>query len=131
MSCLFCEIQLKKDNIVYETENIYVIFDRFPISDLHLLIIPKKHHDVIYKYEDNIVSELILAAMSLVKKLGIKSFNLLQNNINCQLIKHCHLHLIEANNTGRLLLEGTPTLTLDDNQYNELVKKIKTKIAQS
>jgi len=42
--CLFCEISKKnKEFIEFENEHFYVVFDRFPVSPGHALIIPKRH----------------------------------------------------------------------------------------
>ena len=39
--CVFCNVE--KGRIVYEDDLFFVIRDGFPVSELHTLIIPKKH----------------------------------------------------------------------------------------
>ena len=39
MSCVFCDIN--KDKIILDNEDWYVIYDEYPVSKGHLLIIPK------------------------------------------------------------------------------------------
>ena len=41
MSCIFCE--LASDRFIDETELTLVLRDAFPVTDLHTLIIPKRH----------------------------------------------------------------------------------------
>lgn len=41
MNCIFCDID--KSRIVLENEIGYAIFDGFPVSEGHMLIIPKRH----------------------------------------------------------------------------------------
>ncbi len=46
MECLFCKIindQIESKKI-YEDEYVLAILDAFPISDGHVLVIPKNHH---------------------------------------------------------------------------------------
>ena len=39
--CLFCNIE--SERITHENELVYSILDGFPVSELHTLIIPKRH----------------------------------------------------------------------------------------
>lgn len=45
MSCIFCNIE--KDRIILENEDAFAVNDVFPVSKGHILIIPKKHIDII------------------------------------------------------------------------------------
>lgn len=125
MSCLFCDLQMNKENVIYETETIYVVLDRYPLSNRHLLVIPKEHHDVFHKYDEKILTEIVKIVKFLVIKLKMESYNLLQNNINGQIIKHCHMHLVEANDTGKLSMQDTKYLKLNNEEYKQLVSEIK------
>jgi len=125
MTCLFCTLAANKQNIIYETNKIYVIVDRFPLSNCHLLLIPKEHKVTLDECEETTVSELFVTAQKLAKELKMKSFNILQNNFNGQIIKHCHVHLIEDNETGRLLLDKkNPQLEMNEGEYQELVARV-------
>ena len=48
ISCPFCILESNRD-VVIENENAFSIFDKFPVSNGHLLIIPKLH---CYSYFD-------------------------------------------------------------------------------
>lgn len=95
-NCVFCE----KKEYVLENEYAYAIFDEFPVSLGHMLIIPKKH------VKDFLVSDqkLRLYLFDLLddaKKLIDSKYHPSGYNIgmNCgkdagQSIMHLHIHLI-------------------------------------
>ena len=97
--CLFCDV--KKTGIVYENELAYAIYDSYPVSEHHSLIIPKRH---IKDYFDLSNDELIACSdlIKVVKKEitnkdpSVKGFNLGTNIgiVSGQSILHCHFHLI-------------------------------------
>ena len=97
--CLFCNI--KDSGLVNENELAYASYDTYPVSDLHCLIIPKRH---VKDYFDLTDEEVIAcnALIKLIKKeielkdLSVVGFNLGTNagQIAGQSILHCHIHLI-------------------------------------
>lgn len=128
--CLFCTLQSVRENILYENDSVYVIVDRFPFSNRHLLIIPKEHHDVFHKYDEGVLFEAVRVARLMVKRLNMESYNILQNNKNGQIIPHFHMHLIEANASGRLALNDNHPLRLSDSEYKDLVTEIQGLLAE-
>ena len=97
--CLFCNID--KSECAYENNLAYASFDTYPVSDLHCLIIPKRH--VIDYFE--LSNEEVIACNSLIKIVKkqilekdkvVKGFNIGTNAgiIAGQSIMHCHIHLI-------------------------------------
>ena len=97
--CLFCNI--KENEFVHENELAYASYDSYPVSDLHCLVIPKRH---IKDYFD-LTNEELLACNNLIKIVKneiinkdktVSGFNLGTNigNVSGQSIHHCHFHLI-------------------------------------
>lgn len=99
IKCLFCN--LPKEKIITENEFSYAIRDKFPVTEKHSLIIPKRHVD---DYFDLTNDELIgcdLLLRSVKKEIltvddSVQGFNI---GMNCgavagQTIFHCHIHLI-------------------------------------
>ena len=97
--CLFCNS--KTSGIAHENELAYASYDTYPVSNLHCLIIPKRH---LRDYFDLTNDELI-ACNDLIKKIKIeitakdktvKAFNIGTNagKISGQSIMHCHIHII-------------------------------------
>ena len=97
--CLFCNI--KESGLVMENELAYASYDTYPVSELHCLIIPKRH---IKDYFD-LTDEEVIACNKLIKSMKIevelqdptvKGFNIGTNlgKIAGQSVMHCHIHLI-------------------------------------
>ena len=97
--CLFCNS--KTTGIAHENELAYASYDTYPVSNLHCLIIPKRH---LRDYFD-LTNEELLACNELIKIIKkevttkdktVKAFNIGTNagKISGQSIMHCHIHLI-------------------------------------
>jgi diadenosine tetraphosphate (Ap4A) HIT family hydrolase len=97
--CLFCNIS--KERIILENDLAYAIHDGFPVTEMHSLVIPRRH---IYDYFDLTKDELF-ACDKLIKNLkenmliedsSINGFNIGMNSgiSGGQTIFHCHIHLI-------------------------------------
>ena len=97
--CLFCNSKIS--GIVLENEFTYASYDTYPVSELHCLIIPKRH--VMDYFE--LTNEELIACNNLIriikedildKDKTVKAFNIGTNvgKISGQSIMHCHIHLI-------------------------------------
>jgi len=97
--CLFCNV--KEKGKVKENDLAYASYDSYPVSDMHCLIIPKRH----VKNYFELTNEEIIACNSLIndikskielKDKSVKGFNIGTNvgKISGQSILHCHIHLI-------------------------------------
>jgi diadenosine tetraphosphate (Ap4A) HIT family hydrolase len=98
-TCVFCNIP--KSRITLENDQAFAIFDGFPITPLHGLIIPKRHVEDFFGITDH----ELLHCRGLIEKLrqkivcedpSVDGFNI---GINAgasagQTIFHCHIHLI-------------------------------------
>lgn len=99
MICLFCEIPAER--IIDSNSLAYAIRDGFPVTQLHSLVIPKRH--VVDYFE--LSQEELLACDELLKKLkleiqaedpSVDGFNIGMNAGESagQTVFHCHIHLI-------------------------------------
>jgi diadenosine tetraphosphate (Ap4A) HIT family hydrolase len=97
--CLFCNI--KESGLADENNLAYASYDSYPVSDLHCLIIPKRHVKDYFELTD----EEIIACNTLIKNIkaeienkdpSVRGFNIGTNvgKISGQSILHCHIHLI-------------------------------------
>ena len=98
-NCIFCNIS--PDRVLIENELSLAFYDAYPVTELHTLIIPKRHFA---NYFDSTKDE-IMAFNSILHQLQddirredslVKGFNV---GVNCgevagQTIFHCHIHLI-------------------------------------
>ena len=97
--CLFCNF--KESGLTKENKLAYASYDSYPVSDMHCLIMPKRH---VQNYFD-LTDDEIIACNELIKKIkievelkdsSIKGFNIGVNSgiVAGQSIMHCHIHLI-------------------------------------
>lgn len=100
MDCIFCNI-IKgdiKSYTVFEDEIVKVMMDINPVSNGHMLIIPKKHFVNLEDIDIKTLSHIQEVAKDMFKllkdKLNIDGLTLSQNNDYGQEVKHYHLHLI-------------------------------------
>lgn len=100
MDCIFCKI-IKGDipsYTIYEDEIVKVILDINPVSNGHMLIIPKTHYVNLMDSNDSVLSHIMNTSKDLYKKykdkLNMDGLTITQNNDYGQEVKHYHLHLI-------------------------------------
>ena len=99
ISCPFCILESNRD-IVIENENAFAIFDKFPVSNGHLLIIPKLHCNSYFDLDiqiQNACWDIVSLGKQLLEKMYSPSGYNIGININeaaGQTIPHAHIHLI-------------------------------------
>ena len=97
--CLFCGIS--KAIFLAENEYAYAIRDRFPVTKMHSLIIPKRHVEEYF----GLTNDELLGCDSLLRTVRneilkvdshVEGFNVGMNSGEAagQTIFHCHIHLI-------------------------------------
>lgn len=100
MNCVFCNIVEGKipSHTIFEDEIVKVMMDINPVSNGHLLIIPKKHFTNLTDIDMDTLMHIQKTAKEMFKllkdKLNIDGLTLCQNNEYGQEVKHYHLHLI-------------------------------------
>jgi diadenosine tetraphosphate (Ap4A) HIT family hydrolase len=101
--CIFCEMDASR--VILQDELCYVIRDEFPVTDLHTLIIPKRHvadYFSLFQPELNAINRLITGSREALTSAddSITGFNLGSNNGTDagQTIHHFHMHLIPRRN---------------------------------
>jgi histidine triad (HIT) family protein len=101
--CIFCRIVrgTEPTTKLFEDENLIAFMDFKPITKGHVLIIPKRHAELLTELDDNLAGEMII----LGKKVGKA---LRKSKLNChavnyimsdgaeagQRIFHVHMHVI-------------------------------------
>ena len=97
--CLFCEIVLER--IIAENELSYAIRDSFPVTEMHTLVIPKRHVATYFELtqaEVNATNQLLGEIKANIESADttVSGFNIGMNNgeSSGQTIFHCHIHLI-------------------------------------
>jgi len=97
--CIFCNI--RTEELQFENQLAYSSRDSYPVSELHSLIVPKRHIKTYFELTNEEIqacNELILKTKEkiLVQDSSVKGFNIGTNagKVAGQSIMHCHIHLI-------------------------------------
>jgi ATP adenylyltransferase len=97
--CIFCEIPSHR--IIESNRLGYVIRDMYPVTELHSLIIPRRHvvsYFDLSQSELKAITELLkrTRASIMQKDSSVEGFNVGVNDgeVSGQTIPHCHIHLI-------------------------------------
>ena len=128
--CIFCKIV--KGEIpsikIYETDAIFGFMDISPLSEGHLMVIPKKHAARAHEVDDKALSEILPAFKKIALAMGVEDYNILQNNgaIAHQAIDHAHWHLIPKPNNKLGL--GIIWNTLSNVDQSEIAEKIRENV---
>lgn len=102
MTCPFCT--LPRERIIDENENAVWLYDGYPISQGHSLIIPKRHigsfFETTIQERGDILALLDVAKMVLKDKYKPDGFNIGINDGPAagQTVPHLHVHLIPRYN---------------------------------
>ncbi len=102
MDCIFCKI-INGDipaYTLYEDDIVKCFLDVNPITNGHMLIIPKEHYTALKDIDLDVLSHIMKISKLMEEKIMIKlnpdGLKLVQNNGFIQEVKHYHLHLIPA-----------------------------------
>jgi len=97
--CLFCE--LPKERIIAENNLAYAVYDGYPVTEHHALIIPRRHTPTyfdLYQPEINACNQLLQEMKATIEEQDdtVTGFNIGMNSGEDagQTIFHCHIHLI-------------------------------------
>ncbi len=97
--CLFCS--LPPERTVMENDVAYAIYDGYPVTEMHTLVIPKRHVEEYFGLTENelLGCDALLRSMrdKIIKQdSSVKGFNIGMNSgaVAGQTVFHCHIHLI-------------------------------------
>jgi len=128
-NCIFCKIakgEILCDK-VYEDENFMAFFDIEPVTDGHLLLIPKEHIPWMQEAEDKTISSIFILTkklmLALKKGLGC---NYVQVGVYGEEIQHLHIHLIP-----RFFNDDLPKFLRKKYKDNNQIKELSGKITQA
>ena len=116
-NCVFCKIVAGQIPAmrVYEDEIILAFLDIGPLSEGHLLIVPKEHADRLENMPPEAVAHLAAQlprlARAVLQVTGAAGYNLLQNNgtVSGQAVPHVHFHIIPRAASDGLGYRWNPT----------------------
>ncbi len=130
--CIFCKIVNRElpAYIVFENENILAFMDKFPLSNGHVLVIPKRHAAKLHDADDEALSEILPIAKRISKVMDLTDYNILQNNgtIAHQQVHHVHFHIIPKSAQQGLTIDWKPDPTISDTSIQDFAAKIKERL---
>jgi len=95
--CIFCNL---RHEIIYENTHVFAVYDRFPVSKGHVLIIPKRHIEHYFEASEEEVRDIHKALHALKAHLDKRhapdGYNI-GVNVHAaagQTVFHLHIHLI-------------------------------------
>jgi len=98
--CVFCELLQKRENIIYENELAFAIYDNYPVTEGHALVISKRHFASFFNATEAEIFAINQALRStrelLEKRFRPDGYNLGVNQGEAagQSVMHLHVHLI-------------------------------------
>ncbi len=130
-NCVFCKIVNNEFDSykLYEDDNFIVIFDKFPTTSGHTLIITKNHYEDFFELDEYVASELLVLAQKVARALkevtGCTGLNILQNNGKDagQVVFHYHMHLIPRYENDNVSIKLSSNDLTDEDAKN-LMKQI-------
>jgi histidine triad (HIT) family protein len=100
--CLFCRIIAGKlpCHKIYEDENFISFLDINPVSEGHVLVLPKKHFATLLDVDQAVTGKYLPVVQKVAKRvcqaLGVKDFNVVNANgrLAQQSVDHVHYHIV-------------------------------------
>ncbi|MEI8270757.1 MAG: HIT domain-containing protein [bacterium] len=124
-NCIFCKIGKGEIpcNKIYEDEKFIVFLDIKPVSDGHILIIPKEHAVWMQDAIDEIISQIFILTkkMMLALKKGLPC-DYIQESVVGNEVPHFHIHLIPRHTGDNF--KNFPTGIYKEGQEREIIEKI-------
>jgi len=103
-NCPFCRDNIK-DRIIAEQNSVVAILDSYPVTDGHLLIVPKRHVQDYFSMDETEKKDVDDLIMKLKNRIAEKDDSVTGFNIGTnigesagQTIFHAHVHLIPRRN---------------------------------
>ena len=96
-NCIFCKIVKNEipSSKIYEDDKFLAFLDIMPVSDGHLLIIPKEHIVWMQDADDETISDIFKLAKKLMKSLkNAMSCDYVTVSVVGKDVPHFHVHLI-------------------------------------
>lgn len=109
---------------IAEDDKYLAFLDVFPLTEGHVLVIPKQEVDYIFEMEDELFIGLQLFAKKIAKalKLAVPCKKVGVSVIGLE-VPHTHIHLIPMNNVEDMNF-SKPKLKIEDKRMIEISSKI-------
>ncbi|HOL31102.1 MAG TPA: HIT family protein [Anaerohalosphaeraceae bacterium] len=129
--CIFCKIiagQIPCTK-VFENEAVLAFLDIGPVSDGHLLVVPKVHTSRLENTPGQTLAEAVkvlpMLAQAVQRAVDAEGCNVLCNNGRCagQVVEHLHLHLVPRK-PGDGIFNSWPSFRYPPGKAEQIAQKI-------
>jgi histidine triad (HIT) family protein len=120
---------------VYEDDKVLAFLDINPLSEGHVLVVPKEAAETMDRLSDESAAALgrVLPRLcrAVITATGVREYNLLENNGAGahQAVSHVHIHIIPKPNSRDGLTIGWPARRLDRDAAAALAQRIVSAIS--
>ncbi|KAF8550544.1 HIT-like protein [Imleria badia] len=120
-NCAFCKLLTDKEPSfkVDETDLSYAFVALFPLTDCHVLVIPKFHAAKMHELPNEYLTDAIALAKKIAIDHGLEDYNILQNNgrVAYQSVDHVHFHVIsKPDEDSGLVVQWPPRKPRDEEE---------------
>jgi histidine triad (HIT) family protein len=133
MDCIFCSIVAGEEDavVVDETDETLAFAPLDPVSEGHLLVIPKSHYESLFDVPESTLSDVIKHTKSIASRLQDSDFdgvNLLHASGEAaqQSVPHFHIHLAPRRSGDELDL--WPESTFEASKSSQIYGNVRTAI---
>jgi len=133
--CVFCRIATRESDasIVFEDEKTMAFMDIRPVSEGHVLVIPKEHYQDIFDIDEDLIGQVHKNAKKIAE--GVKTavnadgISIVQQNGRAagQVIFHLHVHIIPRSE-GQGRFHFRDTTNADRKNLDKIASRIKENI---
>ena len=97
--CVFCG-GVEKDRVLFETRKWIAMYDKYPVSKGHVLLLSKEHYETFFDLPEQLTNSIQYWIKHIKNILDDKyhpsGYNI---GVNCgksagQTVMHCHIHII-------------------------------------
>lgn len=100
-NCIFCQIPKEdKSKLLYKDKTCYVVYDKYPVTEGHMLVISNRHYENILDAPEETVKHVFVVAKKFAQKslsqFGATGVNVVTNSNKDanQLVMHFHVHVV-------------------------------------
>lgn len=133
--CIFCKIAAGQIpcHKIYEDDAVLAFLDIGPVSDGHVLVVPKAHFSRLDDGEADVLAKALgclgRIARAVVGAMDADGYNVLCNNGRAagQLVEHVHFHIIPRK-SGDRVFDRWPAYEYPQGRAEQIAKKICEKL---
>ncbi|MEM5830277.1 MAG: HIT domain-containing protein [Candidatus Aenigmatarchaeota archaeon] len=127
--CIFCKIAKKEAPayIVYEDDVSIAFLDINPLTEGHILLIPKRHYERLVLMPEDEIKEFAKSLKNVLKIVEEKlspNYNIIVNNGSIQEIFHAHIHIVPRYGKERIFMWNAHKLT--EEEAKRVLSKVKS-----